>query len=235
MKTSPIKLLRDRDLFWSALRSQDLGWQELISLMGFVVFACAIYGLVMAGFRSPLLSFYVAIKLPVLFLGTTAIVAVFNWMVASLMGSGLTFRSTVFLVFASMTIGCWILLAFVPVALFFLASGVPVEGTHEELSYAHDVILMTHVCILAIAGFVGNAALLKGLRKVVTPGCPANVLFVLWIAAYAFVGCQLSWIFRPFVCNPFLPVAFMRADCLQGNFYEFIFTDLLPFLVMGAK
>ncbi len=235
MKTSPIKLLRDRDAFWTALQDQVLGWKELLALVAFVVITCALYGVVMAGGRSPLLSFYVAVKLPLLFLGTTAIVALFNWMAASLLGSGLSFRSTFFVVFAAMTLSCWILLAFIPVAAFFLISGVPTSGTHEQLSYAHDAILMTHVCILALAGFVGNAALLNGLRSVVKTDCPVYGLFALWIAAFAFVGCQLSWIFRPFVCNPFLPVAFMRADCLKGNFYEFIFTDLLPFLVTGAQ
>lgn len=235
MKTSPLKLLKDREAFWNALRNQELGWKELLGLIAFVVFACASYGVVMAGFRSPLLSLYVAVKLPVLFLGTTAIVAVFNWMGASLLGSGLSFRSTVLLVFASMTIGCWILFACLPVAVFFLVSGVPVSGTHEALRYAHNAILMTHVCILAVAGVVGNAALFTGLRKVVNAGCSVEALFVLWIAAFAFVGCQLSWILRPFVCSPFYPVAFMRADCLDRNFYEFVFTDVIPFLVTGAK
>lgn len=129
MKTSPLKLLKDREAFWTALRNQELGWRELLGLMAFVVFACASYGVVMAGGRSPLLSLYAAVKLPVLFLGSMAVVAVFNWMASSLLGSGLSFRSTVFLVFASMTIGCWILLACLPVAVFFLASGVPATGT----------------------------------------------------------------------------------------------------------
>lgn len=235
MKTSPIKLLRDRDAFWNALQAQILGWKELMGLVAFVMFSCALYGMVMAGGRSPLLSFYVAVKLPLLFLGTTVFVALFNWMVASLLGAGLSFRSTVFLVFASMTLGSWILLAFIPVAGFFLVSGVPMSGTHEQLRYAHNAILIVHVCILAAAGVVGNAVLLKGLRQVVKPGCPAPVLFALWIAAFAFVGCQVSWILRPFICSPFFPVAFMRADCLDGNFYEFIFTDVLPFLVTGTK
>lgn len=89
---------------------------------------------------------------------------------------------------------------------------------------------MTHIVILALAGLVGNATLLKGLRRVVRPRCPATALFVIWVGAFAFVGCQLSWILRPFVGSPFYPVAFMRPDSLQRNFYEFIFTEVLPFL-----
>ncbi len=224
MRTGAIRLLHDRDAFWRALRAGELGWRELLGLVAFVVFACGLYGAVLAGWRSPLLSLYVAVKLPMLFLGTIAVVALFNWMTASILGAGLSFRSTVFVVFGSMTVGCWILLSLVPVALFFLSSGVTYAGTDHELHYAHNAILVTHILILATAGVAGNIALFAGLRRVVNPRCPARVLFLLWLTAFAFVGCQLSWILRPFVGSPFYPVAFMRPDCMERNFYEFVFT-----------
>jgi len=65
-------------------------------------------------------------------------------MTASILGSGLSFRSTVFVVLAAITIAAWILLSLVPVALFFLLSGVSSAGTHDELRYAHNSILVTH-------------------------------------------------------------------------------------------
>jgi hypothetical protein len=235
MKTLSVMLLVDRDAFWDRLRTQGLQWKDLLGLVAFVVFSCGLYGAVLAGWRSPRLMLYVAVKLPVLFLGTATIVAVFNWMTACVFGSGLSFRSTVFVVLAAMTIAAWILLSLVPVALFFLLTGVSSSGPHNELRYAHNSILVTHVCILALAGLGGNAALLKGIRRIVRPDCSTNSLFCLWILAFAFVGCQLSWILRPFVGSPFYPVAFMRADCLDRNFYEFVFTEVLPYLLTGGK
>jgi len=235
MSILPIQLLHDRDRFWSALGENKLGWRDLLGLAVFVVLASGLYGAVLAGWRSPRLSLYVAVKLPILFLGTIAVVAVFNWMTATILGSGLSFRSTLFVVLASMTIGCWILLSLVPVTFFFVASGVSYAGTHDELRYAHNSILVTHIVILAIAGFLGNVALFKGLRRLVGPRCPVHSLFVLWLIAFAFVGCQLSWILRPFVGSPFYPVAFMRPDCFDRNFYEFVFTEVLPFLITGGK
>ncbi len=217
------------------MQAGDLQWKDLLGLIAFVCFACALYGAVLAGWRSPRLSVYVAIKLPILFLGTTAIVAIFNWMIATALGSGLSFKSTVFSVFASMTIGCWILLSLIPVALFFLVSGISSSGTATELQYAHNSILMTHIFILGLAGIAGNAALLEGLRRLVAPRCPATSLFLAWLGAFAFVGCQLSWILRPFIGSPFFPVAFMRPDALNRNFYEFVFTEVLPFLLTGGK
>ena len=235
MNPLPLILLADRDEFWNRLGSRELRWRELRGLVVFVCFACALYGAVLAGWRSPRLSLYVAIKLPVLFLGTTAFVAVFNWMTASILGSGLSFKATVFAVFASMTIGCWILLSLVPVALFFLLSGVSSSGTHSELQYAHNAILMTHVFILALAGIGGNVALLQGLRRAARPRCSLAGLFCAWLAAFAFVGCQTSWILRPFIGSPFFPVVFLRPDALDRNFYEFVFTEVLPFLLTGGK
>ena len=235
MSSLPVILLRDRNAFWARMRAQDLRWKDLLGLVAFVVFACGLYGAVLAGWRSPVLSAYVAIKLPILFLGTTAVVAVFNWMTASILGSGLSFKSTVFTVFASMTIGCWIMISLVPVALFFLLSGVSYAGTHDELRYAHNSILMTHIVILALSGVGGNLTLLQGLRRIVRPQCPAGGLFFAWLLAFAFVGCQMSWILRPFVGSPFYPVAFMRSDCFARNFYEFVFTEVLPFLLTGGR
>ena len=234
MKTLPMVLLKNREEFWSRAEAQDLRWSELPSLVVFIGLACALYGSVLAGWRSPRLALYVAAKLPLLFLGTAAFVAVFNWMVAALLGSGLSFKSTVFAVFAAMAIGSWILLALVPVAFFFLSTGLAYAGTPAELRFAHNSILMTHVVLLACAGLLGHLALHQGLRRLVRPRCPLAGLFGAWLAAFALVGCQLSWILRPFVGSPFYPVVFFRPDAFERNFYEFVFTEVLPFLLTGG-
>ena len=234
MKTLPMVLLKNREEFWSRAEAQDLRWSELPSLVVFIGLACALYGSVLAGWRSPRLALYVAAKLPLLFLGTAAFVAVFNWMVAALLGSGLSFKSTVFAVFAAMAIGGWILLALLPVALFFLLCAMPAAGSHDEMQFAHNAILMTHIVLLATAGFFGNVALLHGLRRLVPAPSAAPRLFLGWLLAFAFVGTQLSWILRPFVGSPFYPVEFLRPDALDRNFYEFIFTEVLPFLLTGG-
>lgn len=234
MKSLPMTLLTNREEFWSRVEAQDLRWSELPSLVAFIGLACALYGSVLAGWRSPRLALYVAVKLPALFLGTAAFVAVFNWMVSALLGSGLSFKSTVFVVFAAMAIGGWILLALVPIALFFLFTGIAYAGSATELRFAHNSILMTHVLLLACAGILGNLALLHGLRRIVRPRCSVVGLFGTWLAAFALVGCQLSWILRPFVGSPFFPVVFLRPDALDRNFYEFVFTEVLPFLLTGG-
>ena len=235
MNQLPIQLLRDRSAFWEYVRLQRLHWKDLLTMVAFVVIVCGLYGAVLAGWRSPLLSMYVAVKLPMLFMGTISVVSLFNWMTATLLGSGLSMKTTIIMAFASMTISCWILLSLIPVAILFLVTCVPQSGTSAELQYAHNTILMTHIAILGIAGIAGNIALLKGLRNVIQIQCSVNVLFFLWISAFSFVGCQMSWILRPFVGSPFYPVAFMRSDALQRNFYEYIFAEVIPYLLWGNK
>ena len=61
----PITLLRNRDDFWHAVQDHRLGWRDLLSLALFVILACGLYGAVLAGWRSPRLSLYVAFKWPV--------------------------------------------------------------------------------------------------------------------------------------------------------------------------
>ena len=231
----PHLLLKNQSSFWEDAQAKTLRWKDLLPLVAFIVLACAIYGAILAGWRSPLLSLFVAIKLPLLFLATTAIVSVFNWMFALGLGSELSFKQTLFLACSAMTITSWILLALAPVALFFLFSGVNSTGSDAELHYAHNCILMTHILIIATAGIAGNAALLKGMRQLVAKKCPANLLFISWLGAFAFVGAQMSWILRPFVGSPFFPVAFMRSNCLERNFYEFVFTEILPYLATGGS
>lgn len=234
IRLTPFVLLTRRDAFWADARTRRLAWDDLASLVGFIVVGTAAYGAVLAGWRSPRLALYGAVKLPMLFLGTTAIVSVFNWMLASLLGAGLSFKTTLFLVLSSMTVSSWILLSLAPVALFFTLSGVAYAGTPADLHYAHNSILVTHILILATAGVAGNAALLSGLRALVALRCRTMPLFFSWIASFAFVGCQMSWILRPFVGSPFYPIEFLRPDCLDRNFYEFVFGDVLPYLLKGG-
>jgi len=134
-----------------------------------------------------------------------------------------------------MVVACWILLALIPVVLFFSLTGVPEAGDAPtpQTGVAHRVMLMAHIVVLAIAGVAGNAALYNGLRAVVRPKCPVPALFAAWLALFAIVGCQVSWILRPFVGSPYLEISFLREEAFKSNFFQFVFTDLLPRL-LGA-
>jgi len=48
----------------------------------------------------------------------------------------------------------------------------------------------------------------------------ATRILCAWLAGNMFLGCPLSWIMRPFIGSPGLPVQFLRPDAFEGNFYE---------------
>ena len=235
MLVSPLDLLTKRAAFWAGARARPPEWRDLLPLVGFIILGCGVYGAVLAGWRSPRLALYGAIKLPALFIATTAIVALFNWMLATITGAGLSFRSTLFVVFSAMTMAAWILLSLAPVAALFVATGVRESGTPEDMHFAHNCMLVTHIAILAVAGVTGNAALWGGLREMAAARRPTTGLFFAWVGTFAFVGCQMGWILRPFVGSPFYPVEFLRPDFLDRNFYEFVFGEVLPYIFKGGR
>ena len=234
MRTA-ILLLRSRPAFWDRVRSQEETGRLVLSILPFLIASTAAYGAVLAGWRSPKLSLYVAVKLPILLMGTTSLVMMLNWLLATILRSGMTFKQVMAVTYGAMGVACWILLSLIPVTLFFTFCVASREGSNTQLRLTHNYILLTHIVLIAFAGVAGNAALRHGIREIVAPECATETLYWSWILAFGFVGCQLSWILRPFVGSPFYDVAFMRPDCLERNFYEFVFTEVLPFVLRGGR
>ncbi|OGV66987.1 MAG: hypothetical protein A2283_07390 [Lentisphaerae bacterium RIFOXYA12_FULL_48_11] len=234
MENPLIMLLKSRNLFWDRISSKhDIG-STVLYLLLFITVSSAAYGAVLAGWRSPLLSFYVAIKMPILLLGTTTLVMLLNWIFAGMTGSGLSFKQVVAITYGAMGVTCWILLSLTPVTALFTFS-VASGGTHAEQQLTHNYLLMAHIILIAFAGIAGNCALKQGLDKTILHGCSARKIYWSWIASFTIVGCQLSWILRPFIGSPFYAIEFMRPDALKRNFFEFIYTDVLPYIIKGGS
>jgi hypothetical protein len=234
LRNPVIILLKSRDLFWNDISSNHGLGRTVLSLLLFIMVSSAAYGAVLAGWRSSLLSFYVAAKMPLLLVGTTSCAMMLNWMFATLKGSGMTFKQVIAVTYGAMGIACWILLGLLPVTAlftFFVATG---EGTHAEQQLTHNYLLMTHIVLIALAGIAGSSALRQGLEKIVPPACSSRQIYWSWIISFAIVGCQLSWILRPFIGSPFYAVEFMRPDALERNFFEFVFTEVLPNILKGG-
>jgi hypothetical protein len=227
-------LLRSRPEFWHLVSSGESTADLVLPLIPFIVASSAAYGAVLAGWRSATLALYVAVKLPMLLLGTTSLVMLLNWISARLLGSGLSFRQVVAVTYGAMGVACWILIGLVPVTLFFTFGVASCEGDPRQLRLTHNGLLLTHIVLIAFAGVAGNAALRQGLREVVAPGCSPRRVYASWLLSFALVGCQLSWILRPFVGSPFYEVQFMRPNALERNFFEFVFGEVLPNVLQGG-
>ena len=100
---------------------------------------------------------------------------------------------------------------------------------------AHSAMMLAHIVVMGGAGTVGVALLYTSLRRRVPADCRLILMMCLWLAAFAVVGCQLGWIMRPLVGSPNISVEFLRADALESNFLESLFTQIIPHLINGGS
>ena len=85
------------------------------------------------------------------------------------------------------------------------------------------MILLAHVAMIALAGTTGNVRLFQLLLSMSPHRAAALRVLAAWLTGNLFLGSQLTWILRPFIGSPGLPVQFLRADAFHGNFYEAVF------------
>lgn len=190
-----------------------------------IVIGSASYGAAIGLWRAPLQAFYTALKFPLLILLTSVGNALLNGMLAPLFGLNIGFRQSFFAIVMSFTIATAILGAFSPLAMF-LVWNTPSIAQRANTFSSHSIILLTHVTVIAFAGIVANLRLLQLLQHLSGDKKIGWKILLGWLAGNLFLGSQLSWILRPFVGSPGLPVQFLRDDALSGNFYEAVFHAL---------
>jgi hypothetical protein len=202
--------------------------RQIVTLLTTIVACGAAYGAVLGSWHGGRLACYVAVKLPLLLISTAAITALFNWIVAALLGLPLRFRQVAGLTLLPLAVTAVVAASLAPVAWFFTRSLPPPSETQRTL---HNLLYLTHTALIACAGLSGTVALKGALHTV----CAGDAMLALrirrsWVLVYALVGGEVAWVLRPFVGSVYLPVVFLRGDALRGNVYEFILTDILPHL-----
>ena len=187
-----------------------------------IVAGSALYGAAMGWWRAPLQAAYTAAKFPLVLLLTTLGNALLNGMLAPLLGLNISFRQSLLAVLMSFTIAAAILGAFSPL-LFFLVWNTPPLELRAQAVASHSLILVTETVIIAFAGVAANLRLHQLLRRLAGSETVARRVLFAWLAGNLFLGSQLSWVLRPFVGSPGLPVEFLRPDALHGSFFEALF------------
>ena len=206
-----------------------------ITRVGVVIAATAVYGTVLAVWRSPLLAAFVAVKLPFVFVCATLIVSVFCWMASQVTGAGLRYGEVLDSVFSAMATAGTILLALSPVVLFFIITGAPDEGNRATMRFVHACMMLVHIIVFSVAGVVGNCILYRNLARRVPVNCHLKLMMALWLASFAVVGSQLGWMARPLVGSPNISVEFIREDALDSNFFESFFDQIIPHIIRKGK
>ncbi len=185
----------------------------------------ALYGAVFGSWHGPRLAFFVAMKFPLVMWATTAITLLFNWIAARFLGLPLRLGQVAVLTLLALTVASLVLAALAPVAgLFVYCSPRPTP----EARTAHNVLYLMHTLLVGTAGFAGTRALLRALGRLAATRATMAAAYALWLFSFALVGGEVAWVMRPFVGSVYAPVEFLRERPLDGNVYEFVFTDVLP-------
>ena len=184
----------------------------------------AAFGLVLGAWRDPMQGVYTAIKFPLIVLLTALGNGLLNGMLAPLLGTNISFRQSLLAVLMSFTIAAAVLGACAPLIYFVILNSPVFLSARSSVSLTmHSFIFVGLVAAMAVAGLAGNVRLLQLLRLLSgNDGAARRTLFA-WLAGNLFLGSQLAWILRPFVGAPHLPVEFLRANALEGNFFESFF------------
>jgi hypothetical protein len=196
---------------WSA---QRFAWYVAVIILG-----AGLYGAAMGWWRDPQQALYVAIKFPLIILLTTFGNALINAMFAPLLGLNIPFRQSLAAILMSFTIASAILGAFSPL-IAFMVWNTPDMAAKIPYSSTYNFILLVHVAATALAGVTGNVRLFQLLAQLGGSRVVAFSVLLAWLAGNLFLGSQLSWILRPFIGSPALPVEFFRRAAFHGNFFE---------------
>jgi hypothetical protein len=211
------------------LRAWSEGWQvgRLAFCAGVICLGAGLYGAAMGCWRAPLAALYVAIKFPLIILLITVGNALLNAMLAPLLGLNISLRQSFLAILISFTIVSAILGAFSPLIAFLVWNAPPMTADAPRSAGTYSFIQVTHVVLIAFAGVAGNLRLVQLLRELSGKAATARRVLVAWLAGNLFLGSQLTWILRPFIGSPGLPVEFLRPNAFDGNFYETVFHSLL--------
>jgi hypothetical protein len=174
------------------------------------------------------LALYVTIKLPLVLLLTSAFTVLLSWLGAAALGVRVRFAQVASLTFLALAVGSVLLASLAPVAWLFTVCAPPHT---PDARTSHNLLYLMHVIFVGGSGLAGTRVLWLAMSRLDSPRRALRASYLLWVASYALVGGEVAWALRPFVGSVYMPVAFLRADALDGNVFEFIVTDIVPHLV----
>ncbi len=213
-------LLRKRRAVFASIKSGENLTKFIVNANLCTILFAAIYGATMGVYAGAYHVLYNIIKIPLLLLISLYISIPTYFVLDAFSGGDVGFRQTAAVLLSSFAIMSTVLLAFVPVNLFFILT-TPGQGFQ---TYAFIVLL--NVGIFAIAGLAGIAYQAAGLESIHSNRRWVDG-FLIGLLVQVFVGTQLAWVLRPY----FDGGVFLRP--LEGNFYISLFRLLARFLGGG--
>jgi hypothetical protein len=206
------KIFQNKESYFNEINRQ----QSNLLIFNQVLLICAfafLYGMVMGSYHSLLQSVVTGLKVIILFLSTVIICFPSFFIIQQVLGSKMSFRQMIVIVLSGVVLTATISLSFAPIVIVFQVTG----GNYHFLQ-------LLHVAIFIFAGIFGMRLMVDALKyacenKSIYPQIGVTV-FRIWIIILAFVGIQLAWNLRPFLCEKQEDFKFFRK--YEGNFYTAI-------------
>jgi hypothetical protein len=206
------KIFQNKESYFSDINNQQsnrLIFNQILLVCGFAF----LYGMVMGSYHSFLQSIVTGLKVIILFLSTVIICFPSFFIIQQVLGSKMSFRQMIVIVLSGVVLTATIAVSFAPIVIVFQVTG----GNYHFLQ-------LLHVAIFIFAGIFGMRLMVDALKyacenKSIYPQIGVTV-FRIWIIILAFVGIQLAWNLRPFLCEKHEEFKFFRK--YEGNFYTAI-------------
>ncbi|MCK9220607.1 MAG: hypothetical protein PHF97_10855 [Bacteroidales bacterium] len=206
------KIFQNKESFFSEINIKQSNRLILNQILIISLFAF-LYGAVMGSSHSLIQSIVAGIKIIVLFLSTVIICFPSFFIIQQVLGSKMSVRQMMIIVLSGLVLTSTIAISFTPIVIVFQITG----GNYHFLQ-------LLHVAIFIFAGIFGMRLMVDALKyacenKDIYPKIGVNV-FRIWIIIFAFVGIQLAWNLRPFLCEKNEEFKIFRK--YEGNFYTAI-------------
>jgi hypothetical protein len=206
------QIFQNKESFFGEIQKANSSRLILLQLLIICVFAF-LYGAVMGSYHSFIQSLVAGIKVFVLFLSTVILCFPSFFIIQQVLGSKMSFRQMTMIVLSGVVLTSTIALSFAPIVIVFQVTG----GNYHFLQ-------LLHVAIFIFAGIFGMKLMVDALKyacdqKNIYPQIGVTV-FRIWVIIMAFVGIQLAWNLRPFLCEKNEEFKWFRT--YEGNFYTAI-------------
>lgn len=217
MKTSSqfrevFQIFQDKESFFIEIQKSKSARIILTQLLLICLFAF-LYGVVMGSYHSFTQSVVAGMKVVLLFLSTVMLCFPYFFIIQQVLGSKMSIRQMTMVVLSGVLLTATIALSFAPIVVVFQLTG----GDYHFLQ-------LLHVAIFIFAGVFGMKLMVDALKyacdqKNIYPQIGVTV-FRIWVIILAFVGIQLAWNLRPFLCEKSEEFKWFRK--YEGNFYTAI-------------
>lgn len=216
------RFIRDREGLYTEIKDErNLSNYFIASILAAVLFG-ALYGASMGTYAGGVQILFDALKIPMLLLIAVFVSLPTYYVLNGILGGEMSLKQMAVLFMISITVMATMMIAFLPVTLFFMLT------TPERTFATYAFTVLLNVFFFGISGLTAVSYLLRGFSAIHGENKKWVPAMLIGSGVLAFVGTQLAWVLRPYF---HLSEAFIAPP--SGNFYIALF-DLLGRLLFGG-